>query len=341
MKHKKFATLVIIGLVIIGERPAKSEFNTQQTEQGVMLIEEPRILDGRLLEKGISEQSLAETLHFVISGEVDLRSIVVGRGRRISTLGSNEFRLSGTVQRVEDSSVWTGEVVDSTGGIGRIGPVKIFDSNGFQQGALTEIATLLRAHLRLGSSAVARSVAVVLGCIEHQGPLATAVFQDLQGRLASTVDRVSGIHWKKSNTGKCESGSPPDVNEAIINGRIENREKTISIKLLLAWNKLAPQLPDYAGSLFNSEADLAEYFEIISRSIDALILDYPIEAGQKASLSASLHETQVIAAGRELLREQRPYLALPLLQHSARSRDLDALYDLGTAYQQVSAPHHS
>src|ERR1043166_1423216 len=228
--------VVLICLLLLNPGVASSQGKKPGDSRSTLIvIENPRILDPRLKEQGISPNSFSETLRFFLSADANMTAVLVGE--KGVPRENPQLRLSSTIERLQDVSVWTGELARSNKLTERLGPVVILDDTGLRRGALSEISALIRAQV-LGSASTGRSVTVAVNCFEQSGPFAGPVFQEIKMRLQARVGRVVGIHTLAASGDACAE-VPPDPRTAIVKGKLEGSDKQVTIMPTLQWQGMS------------------------------------------------------------------------------------------------------
>jgi hypothetical protein len=303
----------------------------------LIIVEEPLILDGRLADKGITPQSFAEILRFVIAAAPDVTA-TIGSGSPRS--GQRTMRLSSKLDRLQDSTIWTGEAREPTWGSVILGPVAILDEKGLRFGALSEISALVRAQFTRSLN-TGNSVSLSLDCLKGKSQRESALRQDIIARFRSRLERVPGLRGQRLVSDLC-SDAAQDTDQSVfrIEGSIEANEQQISIEPQISWQALRIPLALYRGTPITFQNDRDEYLDMLARGVAAIINEYPQERAATASEFRNREPAVLADQGLKFLGGNTPYLALPFLQRAATDNH-SLYYELGVTFKNVSAPRQS
>lgn len=336
----RLASLTILSSLIFSmatQAPAQSQHDIGERAFHIV-VEEPQVLDERLLEKGITGRSLAETLRFVLSTYPELTTALAGQPNPPASQVP-VFRLSSSIYKFQNSAVWSGDILGQDGKSRRIGPVTVTDDAGLKSGALNDIAALTLTHLRQPFLGDTRGISVV-SCVVHKGTMAASIVQDFQARLRSRIESTAGVYWQGSSARSCTvEPRAPDNNVALLSGQIEARNDNISIKPTLSWRSI-PSLPLawYRGSFDSYISERDEYLTLIARSVSSLLNnEYPPDSISEALNANTRTDSEAAREGRLLLRAGYAFLAIPLLQRGEMLGQTDLLFDLGIAFRDAGA----
>jgi tetratricopeptide (TPR) repeat protein len=303
----------------------------------LVVIEEPLVLDGRLADKGISPQSFAETLKFVISTAPGVTATIESGS---PPSGQRTLRLSSKIDKFQESTIWTGEAREPTWGSAILGPVVILDEKGLRFGALSEISALVRAQFTRSLN-TGNSASLSLDCLKSTSQQESPLRQEIIYQLRSRLERVPGLRWQRLVSDLC-SDTAQDMDQSVfrIEGSIEANEQLVSIEPQISWQALRIPLARYRGTPITFQNDRDEYLNMLAQSAAAIINEYPQEIVAIASEVRNSEPAVLADQGLKFLGGNTPYLALPFLQRAATDNP-GLYYELGMTFKNVSAPRQS
>jgi tetratricopeptide (TPR) repeat protein len=301
----------------------------------LVVIEEPLVLDGRLADKGVTPQSFAETLRFVISTAAGVTA-TIGSGDPRS--GQRTLRLSSKIDRFQESTIWTGEAREPMWGSVVLGPVVIIDEKGLRFGALSEISALVRAQFTRSLNS-GNSASLSLDCLKSTSQPESPLRQDIIYQFRARLERVPGLRGQRLVSDQC---SAQDTDQSVfrIEGSIEVNEQLVSIEPQISWQALRIPLAQYRGAPIRFQNDRDEYLNMLVEGFAAIINEYPQEVAAIASDFRNSEPAVLADQGLKFLGGNTPYLALPFLQRAANDNP-GLYYELGVTFKTVSAPRQS
>jgi Tfp pilus assembly protein PilF len=302
----------------------------------LVVIEEPLVLDGRLADKGISPQSFAETLKFVISAAPGVTATTESGNPRSA---QKTLRLSSKIDRLQESTIWTGEAREPMWGSVVLGPVIILDEKGLRFGALSEISALVRAQFTRSLNA-GNSVSLSLDCLKSTSQPEPPLRQDIIDQFRARLARVPGLRGQRLSDPCSDAVQDMDQSVFRIEGSIEANEQLVSIEPQISWQALRIPLAQYRGTPLTFQNDRDEYLNMLAQSVAAIINEYPQEIVAIASEFRNSEPAVLADRGLKFLGGNTPYLALPFLQRAAIDNP-GLYYELGVTFKNVSAPRQS
>jgi Tfp pilus assembly protein PilF len=316
---------------------AQSDNPAETPVPRLVVIEEPLVLDGRLADKGITPQSFAETLRFVISTAPGVTATIESGNPRT---GQRTLRLSSKIDRLRESTIWTGEAREPTWGSMILGPVVILDEKGLRLGALSEISALVRAQFTRSLN-TGNSASLSLDCLKSTSQPESPLRQEILYQFRSRLERVPGLRGQRFVSDLC-SDTAQDMDQSLfrIEGSIEANEQLVSIEPQISWQALRIPLAQYRGTPITFQNDRDEYLNMLAQSVAAIINEYPQEIVAIASEFRNSESAVLADQGLKFLGGNTPYLALPFLQRAATDNP-GLYYELGVTFKNVSAPRQS
>jgi tetratricopeptide (TPR) repeat protein len=300
-----------------------------------VIIEDPQVLDDRLVEKGVDSRSVAETLRFLLSTQPDVDPIVGDKKQP-----GDAFRLSSAIYRFQNSTIWSGDIVGPNGVRGRLGPVTVRDEGGLTVSGLSEIAAVISNYLRRPSGGDVRAANVFVDCFIRNGPLAEPVMLDFGERLRRTD--TAGIYWVEGGKADCTTlPQSLEKSTAVIGGWIDVVQQDNSLVKPVLWRSGftgALPLAFYAGSIDSYIRDREEYFALLGKAVAAVLGNEYNNADMADTIATTrLSDIEAVKKGKLFFERGLLHLAVPLLQRGAKLGNPDFLCDLGNAYQAASA----
>ncbi|WP_128932107.1 tetratricopeptide repeat protein [Bradyrhizobium zhanjiangense] len=329
--------LPILFVLEASDASAQSKNPAGASISKLVVIEDPLILDSRLSDKGVTPQTVAEVLRFILSANPDTVATI---GRAPPQAAPSTLFLASKIDRLGEATVWTGFARTSTSSPLRLGPVAILYENGLRFGSLNEISELVRAQFT-NSLSDGTSAGLSLGCVKSTGQLGPRLQQDIFYRFQSRLVTVPGVHWQDLASDFCSDEAQEQFqNQWRIDGRIAADEAGISIEPQLSRLALRIPLVAYRGTSSTFRDDQGEYYDLLTRGVSAIINQYPADIVEIASSSRDAGIEVQSEQGLRFLGGNVPHLALRFLQRAATGNP-NLNYELGTAFQSLTAPRQA